>query len=134
MIPQVVPELEQDTPQVVWQYDSAERPAAGPGLPGGGRDHRARQGVGARGHRQGARPEYTRDAFTNGFLVKLKGSADQIAATLQEVIDYTPDTGGGIGGRAEDGNAEDYFDEAKTARRARDAHLQAEEAARRATC
>ena len=63
--------------------------------------------------------EYTRDAFTEGFLTSLQGTDDQIAATLQEVVDYTPDTGGGVGGHAEDFNAEEYFKDAK--RRARSA-------------
>ena len=113
MIPQVVPELEQDTPQVMWQYDSAERLLQDPAF---------QEAVAITAHDKASElegigkeldQEYTRDAFTNGFLVKLKGGPAEVAATLQEVIDYTPDTGGGIGGRAEDGNAEDYFDEAK---------------------
>ena len=49
---------------------------------------------------------HARTHSTTGSSSSLQGTDDKIAATLQEVIDYTPDTGGGVGGHAEDSNAE----------------------------
>jgi hypothetical protein len=113
MVPQVAPELEQDSPQVRWAYDSVRDLLADKGF---------KEAVAITAHDKATELEgigkeldsdYTREAFTEGFLKKLQGSPDQVAATLQEVIDYTPDTGGGIGGHAEDFNAREYFKEAK---------------------
>ena len=113
MLPHVAPELEQDHPQVSWRYDNVNDLLADPlfkkAVAITARDKATElQGIG-----DDLDAEYTRDAFNNGFLVKLQGSDDQIAATLQEVIDYTPDTGGGVGGHVEDSNAEDYFNDVK---------------------
>ena len=113
MLPHVAPELEQDHPQVSWRYDNVNDLLADPlfkkAVAITARDKATElQGIG-----DDLDAEYTRDAFNNGFLVKLQGSDDQIAATLQEVIDYTPDTGGGVGGHVEDSNAEDYFKDVK---------------------
>ena len=58
--------------------------------------------------------EYTKRRVQQRVPRKLQGSDEQIAATLQEVIDYTPDTGGGVGGHVEDSNAEDYFNDVKS--------------------
>ncbi len=115
MIPQAAPELEQDSPQVAWRYDNVNDLLADAGFKKAvaitARDKATElEGIG-----EGLDAEYKREAFTNGFLVKLQGSDDQIAATLQEVIDYTPDTGGGVGGNAEDFNARQYFNAAKNA-------------------
>ena len=114
MLPEVAPELEQDHPQIRWRYDNVNDLLADGGFKKAvaitARDKAAElQGIG-----DGLKTQYTRDAFNNGFLVKLQGSDDQIAATLQEVIDYTPDTGGGVGGHAEDFNAERYFNDVKS--------------------
>ena len=113
MVPQVAPELEQDRQQVRWKYDSVGELLADQGF---------KEAVAITAHDKAEElagigkeldEEYTREAFTEGFLKKLQGSPDQVVATLQQVIDYTPDTGGGIGGQAEDFNAREYFKEAK---------------------
>lgn len=114
MLPQVAPELEQDSPQVAWRYDNVNDLLAD-------RKFKKAVAITARdkakelaGIGEELEEEYTQDAFTNGFLTSLQGSDEKIAATLQEVIDYTPDTGGGVGGHAEDFNAERYFNDVKS--------------------
>jgi hypothetical protein len=113
MIPQVAPELEQESPEVRWQFDSAERLLQDPGFQEAVQITAHDKASELEGIGKELDEEYTRDAFFNGFLVKLQGNAQQVAATLQEVIDYTPGTGGGLLGHDEDAIAEDYFKLAK---------------------
>jgi hypothetical protein len=113
MMPQVAPELEQDSPQVMWQHDDV-----GELLNDGG----FKDAVAITAHDKASElagigaeleAEYTREAFTEGFLKKLQGGPDEIAQTLRTIIDYTPDTGGGLLGHDEDEMAEAYFEGAK---------------------
>jgi hypothetical protein len=113
MLPQVEPELAQDRPQVRWRFDDVKA------LLG---DAEFREAVMLTAHDKAGElkgigdqldAEYTNEAFNEGFLKLLTGGKDQIAATLEQVVDYTPDTGGGIAGRDEDYNAREYFKEVK---------------------
>jgi hypothetical protein len=113
MIPQVAPELEQESPQVRWQFDSAEELLKDAGFQEAVQITAHDKATELEGIGKELDEEYTRDAFFNGFLVKLQGSPSQVAATLQEVIDYTPGSGGGLLGHDEDEIAENYFKLAK---------------------
>jgi hypothetical protein len=112
LLPQVLPELEQDSQQVPWDFDNVQDLLA---------NETFKEAVTITAHDKASDIEsvgddfkegYKRDAF-NYFLEKLKGGPDEIAKTLQEIIDYTPSTGGGILGHDEDAMAEDYFAKAK---------------------
>ncbi|GAB4569891.1 MAG: hypothetical protein Tsb0020_24300 [Haliangiales bacterium] len=56
--------------------------------------------------------EYQRTAFQNGVLVKMSGF--QGVQTVADIIQWTPNTGGGVGGHNQDDNAVDYWEEAKS--------------------
>jgi hypothetical protein len=113
MLPQVLPELAQDSPQVPWELDSAEALLAEPTF---------REAVTITAHDKASDlqsigddldAKYKRDAFTNGFLPKLEGGSDDVVKTLLEVINYTPGTGGGLFAHNEDDNARAYIEEAR---------------------
>ena len=112
MLPQVEPELAQDVPQVRWRYDDVKALLGDPAF---------REAVMYTAHDKaqelsgiGDKLEgYTKDAFNEGFLKLLQGGPDEIAKTLMAIIDYTTDTGGGVGGHVEDDNAVDYYNVAK---------------------
>ena len=50
-----------------------------------------------------------RDAMQRKIIDEMKGGPDRVVKLLRRIIDYTPDTGGGIAGRAEDDRAVEYY-------------------------
>lgn len=55
--------------------------------------------------------EYKREAFRNAILAHMGG--DEGIQMIWEVINWTPNTGGGVGGHDQDDNAMDYFAQAQ---------------------
>jgi Domain of unknown function (DUF4157) len=113
MIPQVLPELMQTTRQVQWEFDSASQLL---------QDAQFKEAAAITAHDKASElqaigdtldADYKREAFKDGFLTKLEGGPDDVARTLQEIIDYTPGSGGGLFGHNEDDEAVDYWKEAK---------------------
>ena len=55
--------------------------------------------------------KFKEDAMKESVLAKLKAGPDEVVKTFRQIINYTPNTGGGLGGHNTDDNAVDYYKE-----------------------